>query len=145
MIVWLSLTPTLAIVNPTTDCNVQKKKENRIHTTQKAKYPPRWIPLKTGGDVMCFRRVSSSCSICGTRHVLIKIFKEISYLRTMIPHQWPDSNNLNCITNVKNVCVSMFLTHKQICAWCSDLNPMWLSRDNDFCFWMHEIIKIINI
>jgi hypothetical protein len=60
--------------------NVQKKKDNRTHTTQKAKYPATWIPLKTGCEVISFGRVRSSCSICGTRRALIQIFKEISYL-----------------------------------------------------------------
>jgi hypothetical protein len=115
--------------------NVQKKKDKRTLTTQKAKYRALWIPLKSGGEVSCFKRVSSSCSWCANRRVLIQIFKEIFYLSTMIPHQW----------HVKNVCVCMLLTYTQIFGWYSDLNQMWLSRDNDFCFWMHEIIKIINI
>jgi len=126
--------------------NVLKKKDKRTLTTQKTKYRATWIPLKTGGEVRCFGRVSCSCSTCGTRRVLIQIFKEISYLSTMIPRQWRDDNNINGITNVKNVCVRMLLMYKQIFAWCSDLNQMWLSRDNEFCFWLHEIfIKFISI
>ena len=125
--------------------NVQKKKDKRTLTSQKAKYRALWIPLKSGGEVSCFKRVSSSCSSCANRRVLIQIFKEIFYLSTMIPHQWHDDNNINGISNVKNVCVCMLLTYTQIFGWYSDLNQMWLSRDNDFCFWMHEIIKIINI
>ena len=125
--------------------NVQKKKDKRTLTTQKTKYRATWIPLKSGGEVRCFGRVSSSRSPCATRRVLIQIFKEIYYLTIMIPQQWHDDNNINDISNVKNVCVYMLLTYTQIFGWYSDLNQMWLSRDTDFCFWMHEIIKIINI
>ena len=93
-----------------THYNVQKEKDNRTHTTHKTKYLATWIPLKIGGEVRCFRKVSSYCSTCGTRRVLIQIFKEISYLSTMIPRQiaqWRKDNNINGISNVKIVFVCM--------------------------------------
>jgi hypothetical protein len=42
------------------------------NTKQKTKERPTRTPLKTGDELRCFRRVSSSCSTCGTRHITVK-------------------------------------------------------------------------
>jgi hypothetical protein len=108
-----------------THYNVQKETDNRTHTTQKTKYLATWIPLKIGGEVRCFRRVSSYCSTCGTRRVLIHIYlKKYLWYHAKL-RKWRKDNNINGISNVKNVCVGMLLTYTQIFAWCPDLNPMY--------------------
>ena len=49
--------------------NGQKKKYNRtnndlLKTTQKPKHRTTGTPLKTGGELRCLQRVSSSCFTC---------------------------------------------------------------------------------
>ena len=53
--------------------NGQKKKGNNNlqSTTQKTKNQATQTPLKTGGELRCSRRVSSSCSTCGTCRVTL--------------------------------------------------------------------------
>jgi hypothetical protein len=48
---------------------VQKDKQRSIKHTYKTKDRVTRTPIKTGGKLMCSRRVSSSCSTSGTRRV----------------------------------------------------------------------------
>ena len=57
-----------------TDNTVAKAKSTKGQTTIYKTYTYNWrlsntIPLKTGGELRCSGRVSSSCSTCGTRRV----------------------------------------------------------------------------
>jgi hypothetical protein len=57
-------------------CNGQKKKDKRTHNclqtiTQKTKDRVTRIPLKTGDEIWCTGKVSSSCSTCGTLSVTL--------------------------------------------------------------------------
>jgi hypothetical protein len=45
---------------------VQRDKQRSIKHTQKTKDRVTQTPLKTGGDLKCFGRISSSCSTSGT-------------------------------------------------------------------------------
>ena len=55
---------------------VQKDKQRSTKHTHKTKDQMTRIPLKTGGELRCFGRVSSSCSTCGTRRVnLVKMLE----------------------------------------------------------------------
>ena len=48
---------------------VQKDKQRSTIHTYKTIDQVTWTPLKTGGELMCSGRVSSSCSNSGTRRV----------------------------------------------------------------------------
>ena len=48
---------------------IQKDKQRSTKHTYKTKYRVTRTPLKTGGELRCSGRVSSSCSTSGTRHV----------------------------------------------------------------------------
>ena len=48
---------------------VQKAKQRSTKHTHKTKDRVTWTPLKTGGELRCSGRVSSSCSTTGTRFV----------------------------------------------------------------------------
>jgi hypothetical protein len=48
---------------------IQKDKQRSTKNTHKTKDRVTRIPLKTGGQLRCSRRVSRSCSISGTRRV----------------------------------------------------------------------------
>jgi hypothetical protein len=48
---------------------VQKDKQRSTKYTYKTKDRVTWTPLKTGGELRCSGRVSSSCSTSDTRHV----------------------------------------------------------------------------
>ena len=48
---------------------VQKDKQRSTKHTYKTKDRVTWTPLKTGGELRCSGRVSSSCSTSGTRRV----------------------------------------------------------------------------
>ena len=63
--------------------NAQKKKYKQRSTkhTHKTKDRVTWIPLKTGGELMCSRRVSRSCSTSGTRRVNLVTNPVISHER----------------------------------------------------------------
>jgi len=47
----------------------QKDKQRSTKHTHKTKYRVKRTPQKNGGELMYSRRVSSSCSISGTRRV----------------------------------------------------------------------------
>jgi hypothetical protein len=51
--------------------NVQKDKQRSTKHTHKTKDWVTGIPLKTGGELRCSGRVSSSCSTDGTRRVIL--------------------------------------------------------------------------
>ena len=60
--------------NKTANTMTKKKKDKRTNNdlqniTYKTKDRVTWTPLKTGGELMCFGRVGSSCSTRDTRHV----------------------------------------------------------------------------
>jgi hypothetical protein len=46
--------------------------EYKANITQKTKDRATRTPLKTGGELRCYRRVSSSCSTCDTRRATAK-------------------------------------------------------------------------
>ena len=48
---------------------VQKDKQRSTKHTHKTKDRVTQIPLRTGGELRCFGRVSRSCSTSGTRRV----------------------------------------------------------------------------
>ena len=48
---------------------IQKSKQRSTKHTHKTKDRVTWTPLKTGGELTCSGRVSSSCSTSGTRPV----------------------------------------------------------------------------
>jgi hypothetical protein len=56
--------------------NIKAKRKRRNNDlqiiTQKTKDKATRIPLKTGGELRCSRRVSSSCSTCDTCHVTVE-------------------------------------------------------------------------
>ena len=60
------------IEEQTTQCpkeNVQRDKQRSTKHTHKTKDRVTRTPLKTGGELWCSGRVSSSCSTSGTRRV----------------------------------------------------------------------------
>jgi hypothetical protein len=60
---------------------VQKDKQRSTKHTYNTKDRETRIPLKTGGELRCYGRVSSSCSTSGTRRVNLVITPVIS-------HEW---------------------------------------------------------
>ena len=59
----------------------EKKKNKGTNTTHKTKDRVTRTLLKTGGDLMCFARVSSSCSTSGTHSVTL-------FTNQVISHKW---------------------------------------------------------
>ena len=57
----------------------QKDKQRSTKHTYKTKDRVTRTPLKTGGELRCSGRVSSSCSICATRHATLVTNSMISY------------------------------------------------------------------
>jgi hypothetical protein len=57
---------------------VQKDKQRSTRPTYKTKDRVTRTPVKTGGELMCFAGVSSSCSTSGTRRVNLVINSVIS-------------------------------------------------------------------
>ena len=58
---------------------VQKDKQRSTKHTHKTKDQVTRISLKTGGELRCSGRVSSSCSTSGTRRVNLVTYPLISY------------------------------------------------------------------
>ena len=58
---------------------VQKDKQRSKKHTYKTKDQVTRTPLKTGGELMCSGRVSSSCSTCGTHRAILVTNPVISY------------------------------------------------------------------
>jgi hypothetical protein len=65
-----------------------KQKNNDLQNiTQKTKDGARRTPLQIGGELRCSERISSSCSTCGTRCVVLTFYillDSYDYLR----HVW---------------------------------------------------------
>jgi hypothetical protein len=77
---------------------VQKDKQRSTKHTHKTKDRATRTPLKTGGELRCSGRVSSSCSISGTRRVnLITCFlyKRVGFLKCLCKFNYENRNNLN--------------------------------------------------
>jgi hypothetical protein len=85
---------------------IQKDKQRSTKHTYKTKYRVTRTPLKTGGELRCSGRVSSSCSTSGTRRVNLvtnpviridlfaysrfgsKIIRFYTFFIGVIPEQW---------------------------------------------------------
>ena len=84
-----------------------RKSKNRPHKGQKKKHKQRYTkhihktkdrvtrtPLKTGGELRCSGRVSSSCSTSDTRRVIL-------VTNPMISHEWGRTGK--CLQQVENI------------------------------------------
>jgi hypothetical protein len=60
--------------------NVQKDEQRSKKHTHKTKDRVTRTPLKTGDELSCFRRVSSSCSNSGTRRINLVTNPEASHI-----------------------------------------------------------------
>ena len=86
--------------------NGQNDKQPSTKLTYKTKDPVTRTPLKTGGELRCTERVSSSCSTNGTRRVnLVKN-------PVMISHEWGNSFGHYDNWNVKSIIyMALFKSH----------------------------------
>ena len=72
---------------------VQRYKQRSTKHTHKAKNRVTWTPLKTGVELRCSGRISSSCSISGTRRVNLDT-------KSVISHKWTGK----CLRQVEMTC-----------------------------------------
>ena len=94
---------------------VQKDKQRSTKHTHKTKYRVTRTPLKTGGKLRCFGRVSSSCSTSGTRRVNLvtnplishyeersgKCLRQVEHIRGHLWHRYSKMVNQVMVATVK--------------------------------------------
>jgi hypothetical protein len=83
---------------------VQKDQQRSTKHTYKTKDRVTGTPLKTGGELRCSRRVSSSCSTSGTRRV-----KLVSFLYFRFSTINRDTTNVGNVLYTKSIESKMYL------------------------------------
>ena len=74
-------------LNRRTDNTMAKRKRmnnDLQNTTQKTKDRAPRTPLSTAGELVCFGRVSSSCSSCGNRRIFIVEYLNLTHFQKRI-------------------------------------------------------------
>ena len=79
------------------------QKDEQWSTKHYTKDRVTWTPLKTGGEIMCSRRISSTCSTSGTLNCMCVIFSKINIVAEVI-----DVTKFHFI-NIRNVQMYIFL------------------------------------